>query len=174
MHSRRLRRKEAERSAKTMKHKGPLIALMVVNVLLFTAGLLSYIWTAKNNKIINSIAEEFVYEEENGKVELSVATDKTVTMRFNKNSVKIYDAYQAQSREESLCITLFVRKYADEKGYSVERSNTDLYGEYCLHNLLYDANFKRERTADADLEYKADRRWYVNAVGSFIGWIGGI
>jgi hypothetical protein len=95
-----------------------------------------------------------------------------VSLQFGKNAVRVYNAYETDGREEGLYITLFVKEYAQQQGYTVERSNTDLYGELRLHNLLYEANFKRSQTADADLEFSADRRWYVNLASRLIGGLG--
>jgi hypothetical protein len=158
------------------KHKWCIIALTSLNVLLFSLGLFSYVSTTKNTQIVASITDDFVYEEDgNGNVILTVPTgeeDKQVAMRFNENGVKIYDSYQAQSREESLYITAFIRKYAAEQGYSIDQENTDIYGEYALHNILYDANYKRAQTGDADLDFEGDRRWYVDIASTLFGWAG--
>jgi hypothetical protein len=175
--------REDRRRENSAEHKSPpkhkqklrkwLFAISIsLNIILFVVGLFSCIWTTENNRIFNSFSDVFYYTEKNGKVELTLNEEQTVSMKFGKESVKIYDSYLADTREDSLYITLFVRKYAEGKGYEVTKTNTEMLGEYSLHNFLYNGNFKRDQTADADLDYAADRRWYVNAFSTVIGWLG--
>ena len=39
------------------------------------------------------------------------------------------------------------------------RSNFSMINEWRVHNLLYDLHYKRERTADVDLDYP--QKWYI-------------
>jgi len=156
-----------------MRRKWWLIVLITLNAMLFILGLASLIGTNKNNKIINSIGCEFAYSEaENGRVELTLDTEKKVVLQFGKESVKVVNSYTAKSRKESLFLAVFIRSYASENGYSVTRKVTELYGEYRLHNVLYGLGVAKEHTADSDLDYEKDSRWYINAIGNFIGWMG--
>lgn len=155
-----------------MKRKHWALVLTVISILLFIGSMICLIGTSRNNAIINSIGE-FTYEEAaNGEVVLILADNKKITMQFGQTSVKVVDSYTAKSREESLTVALFIRKIASENGYAVTRKNTEIYGEYRLHNILYGLGVLREKTADSDLEYGEDSRWYVNAMSKFIGWIG--
>ena len=46
-------------------------------------------------------------------------------------------------------------------------------GEWAAHNIAYAFGVERERTADADLDYFKDKRFYVAAVSvafSFMGF----
>ena len=67
---------------------------------------------------------------------------------------------------------LFIRFYAEKNGYEVLKSNTQIIGEYRLHNILYTFGYKRAQTSDADIDLVRDGRWYVNAVSTVFGWIG--
>ena len=129
--------------------------------------------TTQNCKFINSNTSEFVYEEyENGKVILTLEEEKRITLQFGNSSVKVVQSYQATSREESISVMLFIRYYTRQKGLKVHRSNTQILGEYRLHNLLYTVGYKREHTGDADIDLVKDKRWYVNVLSSVWGWIG--
>lgn len=55
------------------KHK---IVLTVVNIIIFILSVMSLIGTAKNNKKINEVTENFVYGEENGNVSLALTSGR--------------------------------------------------------------------------------------------------
>ncbi len=156
-----------------MKKRRSLIVFTVVNIMLFLMSLYCLIKTTQNNKIFNSIDTEFDYEECGySKVILSLEKGKKVTLVFGNNSVKVVDSYQATSKRDSISVMMFIRYYAEKRGYVVLRSNTQIMGEYRLHNILYTFGYKKEQTSDADIEFVKDRRWYVNMVSSVCGWIG--
>ena len=127
------------------------------------------IGTARNNKKINDVAENFVYEEENGNVSLRLKNGKEVTIRFNEKSARVYDGYTANGKAESIEIVSFIRWYAEQKGYEISQAYTEMYGEYRLHNALYWLGYKRKQTGDSDLAYEKDKRWYVSAASKIIG-----
>ena len=155
-----------------MKRK-TLILWLAVNILLVLISIVFFVGTWTNNKKINTADREFIYSvEADETVRLALAEEKTVDLLFSRDSVRVYDSYKISRRDDILRIILFIREYATEKGYEVRRTNTRLYGEFRLHNLLYDIGIEREHTADADLDYSQDKRWYVNAAGNFIGWSG--
>lgn len=155
-------------------NKKILILLLVLNIMLVLLSVVFFIGTWLNNKKINSANRNYFYSvQSNGAVRFVLENDRTVDLRFGKDSVKIYKSYQISGRDDILRIVLFVREYATGQGYSVPRTNTQLYGELRLHNLLYDWGIEREHTADSDLDYARDQRWYVTATGDFVGW-GGI
>ena len=156
-----------------MKKRRSLIVLTAVNVLILVMSIYCLIRTTQNCKFINSNASEFVYEEyENGKVILTLEEEKRITLQFGNSSVKVVQSYQATSREESISVMLFIRYYTHQNGMKVYRSNTQILGEYRLHNLLYTVGYKRAHTGDADIDLVKDRRWYVNIISSVFGWIG--
>lgn len=156
-----------------MKKRRSLIVLTVVNILILIMSIYCLIRTTRNCKFINSNASEFVYEEyENGKVILTLEEEKRITLQFGNSSVKVVQSYQATSREESISVMLFIRYYTRQKGLKVHRSNTQILGEYRLHNLLYTVGYKRAHTGDADIDLVKDKRWYVNVLSSVWGWIG--
>ena len=156
-----------------MKKRRSLIVLTMVNILILIMSIYCLIRTTQNCKFINSNASEFVYEEyENGKVILTLEEEKRITLQFGNSSVKVVQSYQATSREESISVMLFIRYYTRQKGLKVHRSNTQILGEYRLHNLLYTVGYKRAHTGDADIDLVKDRRWYVNIISSVFGWIG--
>ena len=156
-----------------MKKRRSLIVLTIVNILILIMSIYCLIRTTQNCKFINSNASEFVYEEyENGKVILTLEEEKRITLQFGNSSVKVVQSYQATSREESISVMLFIRYYTRQKGLKVHRSNTQILGEYRLHNLLYTVGYKRAHTGDADIDLVKDKSWYVNVLSSVWGWIG--
>lgn len=156
-----------------MKKRRSLIVLTVVNILILIMSIYCLIRTAQNSKFINSKISVFEYEEyENGKVVLTLEEDKRITLHFGNGRVKVVQSYQATSRKESVSVMLFIRYYTHQNGLKVHRSNTQILGEYRLHNLLYTVGYKRANTGDADIDLVKDRRWYVNILSSVIGWIG--
>ncbi len=156
-----------------MKKRRSLIVLTAVNILILIMSIYCLIRTTQNNKFINSNISEFVYEEyENGKVVLTLEEDKRITLHFGNDSVKVVQPYQATSRKESVSVMLFIRYYTHQNGLKVHRSNTQILGEYRLHNLLYTVGYKRAHTGDTDIDLVKDRRWYVNILSSIFGWMG--
>lgn len=149
-----------------------VIVLTVLNVLILTGSIVCTALTYRNNKIINSTETTFVYREENGGVLLTLQNKEEIRLQFESESVKIIQSYKYNGTETIFQTVQFVRFYAHGKGYEIERDITEMYGEIRLHNLLYNLGYKRERTGDCDLDYAADRRWYVNAASKLIGWIG--
>ena len=66
-------------------------------------------------------------------------------------------------------ITAFIYAYGEENGSEVPRKKREIAGELKLHNLLYMVGYERGRTKDADVEYTADKRWYVNLASVVLG-----
>ena len=152
--------------------KAMVIVLTVLNVLLLIGSIVCTVLTYRNNKIINSTETTFVYREEDVGVLLTVQNQEEIRLQFESESVKIIQSYKHNDTETIFQTVQFVRFYAQGKGYEIERDVTEMYGEIRLHNILYNFGYKRERTGDCDLDYAADRRWYVNAASKLIGWIG--
>lgn len=152
--------------------KAMVIVLTVLNVLLLIGSIVCTVLTYRNNKIINSTETTFAYREEDGGVLLTLQNQEEIRLQFESDSVKIFQSYKHYGTENIFQTVQFVRIYAQGKGYEIERDVTEMYGEIRLHNILYNFGYKRERTGDCDLDYTADRRWYVNAASKLIGWIG--
>lgn len=149
-----------------------VIVLTVLNVLLLIGSIVCTALTYRNNKIINSTETTFTYSEEDGGVLLTLQNKEEIRLQFESDSVKIIQSYRHSSTETIFQTVQFVRFYAQRKGYEIERDVTEMYGEIRLHNTLYNLGYKRKRTGDCDLDYTADRRWYVNALSKLIGWTG--
>ena len=149
-----------------------VIVLTVLNVLLFIGSIVCTALTYRNNKIINSTEQTFAYREKGGGVLLTLQNQEEIRLQFESDSVKIIQSYKHNGTEAIFQTVQFVRFYAQRKGYEIERDVTEMYGEIRLHNILYNFGYKRERTGDCDLDYIADKRWYVNAASKVIGWVG--
>ena len=91
---------------------------------------------------------------------------ETVRLRFNKEAVKAEQSYRVKDRAGQIYLTTFIYSYAREKEIHIERKFTDMLGELRLHNALYAVGYKREQTADADLDFTSDKRWYVNFIST--------
>ena len=152
--------------------KAMIIAITVLNILLFIGSIVCTALTYRNNKIINSTEATFAYREDSGGVLLTLQNKEEIRLQFESDSVKIIQSFKHNGTETIFQTVQFVRFYAQRKGYETERDVTEMYGEIRLHNTLYNLGYKRERTGDCDLEYTADMRWYVNVASKIIGWIG--
>ena len=149
-----------------------VIVLTVLNVLLLIGSIVCTALTYRNNKIINSTETTFTYSEEDGGVLLTLQNQEEIRLQFGSDSVKIIQSFKHNDTKTIFQTVQFVRFYAQGKGYEIERDVTEMYGEIRLHNILYNFGYKRERTGDCDLDYAADRRWYINALSKLIGWTG--
>ena len=155
-----------------MKWKTPMIVLSIINVIILVVSVIGFIGTKKNIQIINQTEDAFEYEEsERGRVELSLNKGERVTILFNETNAEVVGAYQYE-RPDVVRIIRFIRYYCELHDVEVKRTNSDLWGEYRLHTALYKVGYKRSQTGDANLDYESDKRWYVNALGSVIGWLG--
>lgn len=97
-----------------------------------------------------------------------MASGEVVRLCFDKNSVKAERSYKVKDRAEQVYLIAFVYSYGRKTDIRIERSVTDMLGELRLHNALYAVGYKRKNTADADLDYDRDRRWYVNFISKII------
>ena len=152
--------------------KAMIIAITVLNILLLIGSIVCTALTYRNSKIINSTETAFVYREEGGGVLLTLQNKEEIRLQFESDSVKIIQSFKHNGTETIFQTVQFVRFYAHRKGYEIERDVTEMYGEIRLHNILYNLGYKRDETGDCDLDYTADRRWYVNALSKLIGWTG--
>ena len=152
--------------------KAMIIAITVLNILLFIGSIVCTALTYRNNKIINSTEATFAYREEGGGVLLTLQNEEEIRLQFESDSVIIIQSFKHNGTETIFQTVRFVRFYAQGKGYEIERDITEMYGEIRLHNTLYNLGYKRGKTGDCDLDYITDRRWYVNAASKIIGWAG--
>lgn len=141
---------------------------IAINVILFLLSLFFLIKTAMDKKEINRYyGEKFSYTETaGGEVELEMSDGETVRLRFDKEVVKAEQSYRVKDRAGQIYLTTFIYSYAREKEIHIERKFTDMLGELRLHNALYAVGYKREQTADADLDFTSDKRWYVNFIST--------
>ena len=116
---------------------------------------------------LENTPQDFDYTEADGEVNLTLTNGEVVRMQFGENSVKVYDAYRHKSAVYE--IVVFICAYGKENGSEVHRKKKELAGELKLHNLLYTVGYERGRTKDADVEYTADSRWYVNLASAVLG-----
>ena len=149
-----------------------IIVITVFNVLLFIGSIICVVMTCRNNKIINSIEQTYDYREDSGGVVLTLPRGEELTLQFGNDSVKIVHSFEYNDAETIYKTVMFVREYASKNGIEIPRSINEMYGEIRLHNILYTLGYKREQTGDCDLDYIADRRWYVNVASKLIGWSG--
>ena len=136
--------------------------ILSISIVLIILSLLLCIKTAADKREINKYKQgQFSYADfGNGIVELTMASGEVVRLCFDKNSVK--------DRAEQVYLIAFVYFYGRKTDIKIERSVTDMLGELRLHNALYVVGYKRKNTADADLDYDRDRRWYVNFISKII------
>lgn len=88
---------------------------------------------------------------------------------FGKSAVKIEKSYRF-TKKERIEILCFIRRRLSMQGIKISLS--DMSGEWAAHNIAYAFGVERERTADADLDYFKDKRFYVAAVSVAFGFMG--
>lgn len=149
------------------------VVLIVINLLLALLSALCLVGTCLNNRSIN-VATQIEYRTINSEdnVCLNVDGENTVVLHFGADSVRITDSYKVTDRGAMLSVVCFVEDYVWETRGIQTHPKTELYGEFRLHNILYRFGVEREHTAELDLDYIADERWYVNAASKIIGWCG--
>ena len=150
-----------------------MIVLTIINVIVLILNIVGFIGTKKNLQLFNQTDDAFEYEEsEEGRVELSLDEGVRVMIIFKETNVEVVGAYRFNDRADVVRIIRFIRYYCEKNDVKVKRKNSDLWGEYRLHTALYKVGYKRSQTGDANLDFESDKRWYVNALGSVIGWLG--
>lgn len=147
--------------------------MVLLSATLFLCGVIAFIGTYENNRLINSVNQNFDYTEDTaGVVSLKVTEGNTMTLRFGKDSVKVIDSGKTVSRKTCIIVISFIRYYANEHTITITQSNIELIGEYRLHTYLYRIGYRTKQTKDADIEYNGDPRWYVRAASKTFGWFG--
>ena len=156
-----------------MRRNKALIILTIFNIILFVLSIIAYFGTRENLKIFNSTGNAFDFNEiEKGRVELYLNQRDRVTLVFDETNVEVSSAYRYDDRPEMVEIIRFIRYYCEMNGLEIKRTNSDLWGEMRLHTTLYKMGYREAHTLNAEIDYDKDDRWYVNAVGSVLGWIG--
>ena len=89
-----------------------VIVLTVLNVLILIGSIVCTALTYRNNKIINSIEQTFVYREESGDVLLTIQNQEEIRLQFESDSVKIIQFYSHNGTETIFQTVQFVRFYA--------------------------------------------------------------
>ena len=116
---------------------------------------------------LHNVPRDFDYTEMGKEVELKLTNGSVVRMRFGKSAVRVYGSHLYKPYVYE--IVAFICVYTEEKGYAVSRKESEMAGEIKLHNLLYMVEYKRKSTGNADVEYTADKRWYVNLASVVLG-----
>ena len=88
---------------------------------------------------------------------------------FGKSAVKIEKSYRFAKKERTEILCFIRRRLSMQK---IKISLSDMSGEWAAHNVAYAFGVERERTADADLDYFKDKRFYVAAVTVAFGFMG--
>lgn len=147
--------------------------MVLLSATLFLCGVIAFIGTYENNRLINSVNQNFDYTEDTaGVVSLKVTEGNTMTLRFGKDSVKVIDSGKTVNRKTCIIVISFIRYYANEHTITITQSNIELIGEYRLHTYLYRIGYRTKQTKDTDVEYNGDPRWYVRAASKTFGWFG--
>ena len=156
-----------------MNAKRIWLIFTIVNVIILIICLIAVSETSKNLRIFNATDDAFDYEEiGKGKVDLTLNKGKRVTIVFHKTNAEVVGAYRYVDKPDLVKIIRFIRYYCKLHEVEIARCNSDLWGEYRIHTALYAVGYKRAQTENANIEYGKDERWYVNAIGSILGWIG--
>lgn len=120
------------------------------------------------NFIINAVFISMVNERNFERYDMSKTditykhtTGKETNIIFGEESVKVGDSYTL-NRKERLEILCFIRYCLKEKDIDCNRTVQNMEGEMITHNLLYKLGYKPISTKDTDIDYKKDKRWYVN------------
>ena len=139
--------------------------ILVIGIILFALSLIVLIRAEDVKSEINKSGKDFTYTESySGVVTLKAAGGEDIYMQFGERSVKIEKSYLNKDSATQTHVIRFIFYFAKAKGIVIQRQFTDMLGELRLHNFLYRIGYKSENTADADLDYDGDDRWYVNII----------
>lgn len=85
----------------------------------------------------------------------------------NEKSMKIFSSYRIKDKEYRNEILSILKNYEDTHNKNCDRTIESMRMEWFIHNLLYNLNFKTERTRDVDFENR-EEELYGNKVLSKI------
>ncbi len=144
--------------------------ILAVSVVFFLLSLFLCVRTAVDKREMNAYRNDtFTYAElSDGEVDLTMRGGTTVRLYFGNRAVTIRNSYRIKSRTEQVYLVAFVYSYGRKTDIGIERHTADMLGELRLHNALYAVGYRRKNTADADLDFDRDKRWYVNFISSII------
>ena len=95
---------------------------------------------------------------------------KTYNIVFGTNSVRIENSYEINNRTDRMAVLAILQGKLQERGLS-DRTITSMEGEWVLHNMAYKLG-EREHSADVDLDYTKDSRWYIAVLSEILGTMG--
>ena len=119
--------------------------------------------------VINSIdtAQFTKYDLTATTVTYTTSKGAVAEIVFAENSVKNSYLCTKRDRIEILC---FIRYRMSVRNKIVSLS--DMSGEWAVHNLAHKLGILRERSADVDLDYLGDNRWYIKTLSVIFGVMG--
>lgn len=85
------------------------------------------------------------------------------------NNLHIEDSYKIGKRAMGVILT-HIKNTAETPSKVWNRSMFSLRMEWAVHNFLYSIGYKRERTADVDLDYPNKIEWLYCILGCLV-WI---
>lgn len=119
------------------------------------------IYAIKDSLSINYEDEINFITSKGNEVELVIYEDK----------VKVLDCFKYQ-RIERFEVLVYLTNYLQSNSISYSRSINNFEGEWKAHALAYQLNIDKEKSADADLEFDSDSRWYVSTASLIIQFFG--
>ena len=144
---------------------------LIIAVLCLIASVTALICNLITLSAINSVKTE-TYAEYNltgNTVVYITNSGNAAKITFGKNAVKIEKSYRF-TKKERIEILCFIRRRLSMQNVTVSLS--DMSGEWAVHNVAYAVGIEHERTADADLDYSKDKRFYVAALSAVFGFMG--
>lgn len=82
------------------------------------------------------------------------------------NNVHIEDSYKVGKLDMPEVLNIIRLEHPDNDVLK-NRSNFTMVLEWCVHNFCHSIGFKRESTADVDLDYP--QKWYITAAYVVVG-----
>lgn len=161
---------ESEKKGAATVRKNKRIWWILINLFLLAVSLICLWRSQQNVRYINSIQSDWQGTNiEEAVTELHLPSGNTIHLRYSNIGVKVIQSDLCNDRLDCFYTVLTIR---NESETDFQQSTTDLYGELRLHQILYRIGYRVDATADADLEYAGDRRWYVRAASKVLGWLG--
>lgn len=153
-----------------MKKKWICVFILINAAILF-GSIFCLIMTGQNVRFINQGNASVACKAKDNLLTVTLADGKEFELIFANNSVKIKDSYKA-GKSDCMALALAIRSFSEEVGIAITRTNSEIYGELRLHEMLYSLGIARDHTRDCDVDYVADPRWYINSTSKLIGWMG--
>lgn len=90
---------------------------------------------------------------------------------ITKNNLHIIDSYKIRKRDMRRNLLLVRERNANGGTVVFERSIFSLKMEWICHKFLYKIGYKRERTADTDLDNPCDRPEWLYCLCGILVWL---